>query len=225
MPVIPKDQEVIEFEADLLQQLSHHTPHSITGNELIALVQELPVVVSNMTSPEDPQSTQIIKQIAQLLKNYPKNFEVHLPATFQAIYKLDTSTPELCSLVSAVAQQVNQMNRPFTDTESWTAIHALQNFCSNHSETLALVKAISNKLPVQNTKIEFTPVDDVLLALRGLNALDSDHPQVQDLLLAINFRLRFKKGKVKFFSSFQGEFDSVVVRSVCHHRINISVEV
>jgi hypothetical protein len=173
MPDMSKDQEVIELETALLKQLDGHFPHSITGNELLALMQEVPVVVSHMTSPEDASARDIISRTAHLLKEYPKNFEVHLTATFDAISELDTSTPELCELVGAVAQKVAKLNRPFTDSESWTAINSLRHFSSTHADTLALVKAIASKLPVQNTKIEFTPVDDVLISLRGLNSLDS----------------------------------------------------
>jgi hypothetical protein len=205
MPDMSKDQDILDGEAELMRQLDGHTPHSITGNQLIALVQELPIVVSHMESPEDPIAGDIIARTACLLKEYPKNFEVHLHATFDAIRDLKSDTPELCQLIGAVAHQVARLKRSFTDAESWTAISSLRDFSNSHPETLALVKAIASKLPVHNTKVEFTHMDDVLIALRGLNALDSDCVEVQELILAINFRLRHKKGKVKFFSSFQGE--------------------
>jgi hypothetical protein len=206
LPELNKNQDVLDFEAELVREIAGHSAHSITGNELIALIQQLPPLVSHMSSPEDPVARSIISCTAQLLKEYPNNYEVHLTATFAAISELRSeAVSEVRELISAVAHKVTKLNRPFTDAETWSAITSLRYFSSSHPETLSLVKAITSKVPVGNTKIEFTHVDSMLSSLAGLGDLNSDCLEVQQLILAINVRLRHKKGKVKFFSSFQGE--------------------
>jgi hypothetical protein len=208
MTDMSKDQKILNYEADLLRQLESyhgHLAHSLTGNQLLSFIQDLPIVVSHMESPNDPVSLEIISRTAKLLKAYPMNFEVHLNATFDAITELNSNISEVCELIEAVAQKVSKLNRSLTDAETWRAINSLRDFNSSQTETLALVAAIAKKIPVENTKIEFTPVDTVLISLRGLGGLNSDCEEVRVLLQAVNFRLQHKKGKVKFFSSFQGK--------------------
>ena len=205
MPDMTKDQEILDFESDILSRLDRYSlPHSLTGNELISLIQDLPIIVTHMENKNDPIPLDIISRTTTLFQNYQKNFEVFLPSTFESLTTLDTTLPEVRALLVVVAKHIQKLTRSFTDTETWIAINSLQNFDSSYMETLLLVKAIAKKIPVENTKIEFTPVDSVLTSLRGLNELDSDCVEVQELLRAINFRMRHKKGKVKFFSSFQG---------------------
>ena len=204
--VIAKDQEEIEFEAELLQQVEQQQPNVISGTDLVSLVQQLPLVVNNMMSSQEDVPCAIISCTTQLLKEYPRNYDVHVNATLDVLGQLQTEfdVPELHEFVGVVARKVNKLSRSFTDAESWKAVGSLRHLSSDHAETLLLVKAIANKFPIRKTKIEFSPMDDALIALRGLSGLDSDHKEVQELILAINFRLRHKKGKLRFFSSFQG---------------------
>lgn len=203
IPDMTQDQE-LDYEDDLMHKLTCHTPtNPITGNELIFLVQQVPVVVTTIS--DNLARKDIISRIAVMLKAYPKNFEVHLKSAFLAISDVQCDTEEVLALVDAITHHTTKLNRKFTDAESWIAISSLRHCSSNDTETLSLVRAVASKLPVENTKVEFSYVDDALKALRGLEFLDSDCVEVQELIEAINLRLRHKKGKPIFFSSFQGQ--------------------
>lgn len=221
-------KEKEELDKELHDKVKSFSPLTIKGPDLLLLIQELPDVVDRMTGPDDSIPRSIISEVATLLTKYPNNYEVHLPATFEALECLP-DLPEVRELSAAVAQKVSKLSRPFSEKVTWTAISSLRDFDSSHPENRALIAAIASRIPTHMTKVDFTPVDPVLMAIAALEGLDSDEVEVQKLIAAINRRLKCKKGKLLYFAKFQ---DAVIgvrnkssarpeVRELLHHLVDI----